>query len=85
MGKALFWILLIFGGMLLARIMSQHNAREQAQPRRQAPPRRAAPAKPPEAMVRCAHCGIHLPRSEAVLIQGQTWCSTEHAKLGVRK
>jgi uncharacterized protein len=33
-------------------------------------------------MVRCAHCGIHLPRSEAVLLNGHTWCSTEHSKLG---
>ncbi|MGE8636701.1 MAG: PP0621 family protein, partial [Achromobacter piechaudii] len=36
----------------------------------------------PESMVRCAHCGIHLPRSEAVLLNGKTWCSTEHAALG---
>lgn len=36
----------------------------------------------PEAMVRCAHCGIHLPRSEALLQGGQTWCSQEHARLG---
>jgi len=36
-------------------------------------------------MVRCAHCGIHLPRSEAVLMNGQTWCSQEHARLGVRQ
>lgn len=37
---------------------------------------------PGEAMVRCAHCGIHLPRSEAYTSQGQTWCSEEHARLG---
>ncbi|WP_277404946.1 PP0621 family protein, partial [Achromobacter xylosoxidans] len=36
----------------------------------------------PEAMVRCAHCGIHLPRSEALLQGGRTWCSQEHARLG---
>jgi uncharacterized protein len=36
-------------------------------------------------MVRCAHCGIHMPRSEAVLSDGKTWCSPEHAKLGVRQ
>jgi len=33
-------------------------------------------------MVRCAHCGIHLPRSEALLQGGHTWCSAEHARLG---
>ena len=35
-----------------------------------------------EAMVQCAHCHIHLPRSEACLINGKTWCSEEHARLG---
>ncbi|MBV6306260.1 hypothetical protein KVP10_15315 [Candidimonas humi] len=84
MGKVLIWVLLILGGMLLARILSQNNARQQSRPR-QAPPRPTPAVRAPEAMVRCAHCGIHLPRSEAVLMQGQTWCSAEHAKLGVRK
>ncbi|MBK1781631.1 hypothetical protein JHL22_10410 [Advenella sp. WQ 585] len=35
-----------------------------------------------ESMVQCAHCHIHLPRSEACLINGKTWCSEEHARLG---
>jgi len=38
-----------------------------------------------EPMVRCAHCGIHLPRSEALMKGGQTWCSDAHAQLGVRQ
>jgi uncharacterized protein len=32
----------------------------------------------PEGMVRCAQCGIHLPRSEALLKEGRTYCSTAH-------
>ncbi|GAB2884512.1 hypothetical protein LSG25_19090 [Paralcaligenes sp. KSB-10] len=86
MGKVLFWIVLIVGGMLLARILAQHNANNQAGTRqpKQAARRGAPPIQHPESMVRCAHCGIHMPRSEAVLINGQTWCSQEHAKLGVR-
>ncbi|MFV9474837.1 PP0621 family protein [Advenella sp. RU8] len=35
-----------------------------------------------ESMVQCAHCHIHLPRSEALLKDGKTWCSEEHARLG---
>jgi len=35
-----------------------------------------------ESMVRCEYCGIHLPRSEALLLQGKTWCGEEHARLG---
>lgn len=38
-----------------------------------------------EEMVRCAHCGIFLPRSEALLKSGKTWCSNTHAQLGVRQ
>lgn len=36
-----------------------------------------------EDMVRCAHCGIHLPRSEGFLSQGRHFCSDEHRRLGV--
>jgi uncharacterized protein len=33
-------------------------------------------------LVRCAHCGVHLPRSEARVAQGLVYCSEEHARLG---
>jgi uncharacterized protein len=77
---------LIIGGMLVARILARQNEKAQvaAGKPKQAPRRGAPPIKPPESMVRCAHCGIHMPRSEAVLMKGQTWCSEDHAKLGVR-
>jgi uncharacterized protein len=86
-GKALFWIVVIIGGLLVARILARQNARAKmaAQQPRQAPRRSAAPIDHPESMVQCAHCGIHLPRSEAVLSHSRTWCSQEHAKLGVRQ
>lgn len=32
----------------------------------------------PEGMVRCVQCGIHLPRSEALLASGRTYCGTAH-------
>ena len=31
-----------------------------------------------EEMVRCAHCGVHLPRSESVVSQGKFFCCNEH-------
>jgi uncharacterized protein len=34
-------------------------------------------------MVRCAQCGVHLPRSEGFLSQGNYFCSDEHRRLGV--
>lgn len=32
----------------------------------------------PEDMVRCAQCGVHLPKSESVLSGGQFYCSQAH-------
>jgi uncharacterized protein len=36
----------------------------------------------PEDMVRCAHCSVNLPRSEAILSKGRFFCSEEHRRLG---
>jgi len=33
-------------------------------------------------LVRCARCGVHLPRAEALLAGGDTFCGEEHARLG---
>lgn len=41
-------------------------------------------AKPPAAggedMVQCAHCGVHLPRSESITTQGDFFCTAEHQR-----
>jgi hypothetical protein len=34
--------------------------------------------KEAEDMVQCAHCAVHLPRSEAFLVNGHLYCSKEH-------
>ncbi|OGS97731.1 MAG: hypothetical protein A3K04_01540 [Gallionellales bacterium RBG_16_56_9] len=31
-----------------------------------------------EDMVRCAHCGVHLPKGESVQADGHFFCSAEH-------
>lgn len=31
-----------------------------------------------EDMVRCAQCGVHLPKGESVVANGQFFCGTEH-------
>jgi len=38
-------------------------------------------AAPPEDMVRCARCGVHLPRSESLVSRGEFFCSEEHLRL----
>ena len=41
----------------------------------------STPAEASEDMVRCAHCGVHLPRSESIVSQGEFFCSNEHRQL----
>ena len=38
-------------------------------------------AMAPEDMVRCAHCGVHLPRSESHASDEKFFCSEEHLRL----
>ena len=89
MGKILFWLVIITAVLFAARLLARsgRNAGNEDPPGRLGKAAGAAD-KPDmshaEAMVRCQHCGIHLPRSEAFLSNGQTWCGPEHARLGQR-
>jgi uncharacterized protein len=31
-------------------------------------------------LIRCAQCGVHTPRSESVVVAGQRFCCTDHAR-----
>lgn len=87
MGKLIFWVIVILALFLVARLLARHHAKQAEPPRADSLPRQntAASVNQPENMVRCAHCGIHMPRSDAFLVNGETWCSDEHAKLGQRR
>lgn len=39
-------------------------------------------ARPSEDMVRCAQCGVHLPRSEGHMAGGKLYCCEDHARAG---
>ena len=45
--------------------------------------RRAPP--PPQTMVRCVHCGLHLPEREAVADGALRYCTDAHRRLGPRR
>lgn len=84
MGKILFWFVIITAVLLAARLLARNADKEKEKPAGRlgkgvAPPPDMSQA---EAMVRCEHCGIHLPRSEAFLSNGRIWCGPEHARLG---
>jgi uncharacterized protein len=35
-------------------------------------------------MVACAHCGVHLPRDEAITIDARHYCCAEHQQRDAR-
>ncbi len=67
MGKI---ILLAIGVWLIITIIKRYNKSLQAP---QAKPQN-------EDMVRCQHCGVHLPKSESLLVNQQYFCCEEHSK-----
>ena len=73
MGKLLVLILLVVLAVWLVR-----------RALRAANSDRAPQARSPEVgdLVRCARCGVHLPRSEARQADGRLYCGEEHARLG---
>jgi uncharacterized protein len=54
--------------------------------RRREPPAAAARSahRPAQAMVQCSHCGVHLPRAEALVSEDLTFCSEAHRLAGPR-
>ena len=77
-GRLLLWLVLGFIAWWILR------------PRKAAPPpaatRAGAPASTaPEAMVDCAHCGLHFPASEAVRDGARIYCCGAHRDAGPRR
>ena len=68
--RFLLFVLLIVGGFLLLR-----NKLKGKSERKVTPPQTG---NTPEAMQRCAHCGVYFPLSEAVHEQELTFCSEQH-------
>lgn len=53
-------------------------------PGRRARDGRPADAGKPVEMVACAHCGVHLPRLDALAVDDLFFCSEPHRKSGPR-
>ena len=79
MGKFLFWAVVVVAVLFVTRLIAHHAARRQ-DAQKAAPPKGAI--SKPETMVRCAHCGVFIPRSDAVSESSGFWCSPAHAKAG---
>lgn len=63
------------------------GARAGSDPRGRAgsPPSRAEPLAGGELMVRCANCGLYLPKSESVTAGPHHYCSVAHREAGPRQ
>lgn len=70
MGKLLFLVLAIV--VVWAVFKSYRKSVRRGEP---------PPAAAPEDMVRCTHCGVHLPRSESHTSDEKFFCSEEHRRL----
>ena len=72
MGKLAFWaavIALVYAGI---KFVSVSQRRQQGAKRRNRANREAEP------MLQCAHCGVHVPSSEAVVSGTRAYCSSAH-------
>lgn len=49
------------------------------QQRKQEQEQQQQPAKNAQDMVSCAQCGLNLPKSEGVFVDGKYFCSTAHS------
>ena len=71
MSKLVFWLVIVFGALFVLRRLNLSRAKKRAG---RTPARPAAPPQNPEAMVRCARCGVYLPKSETRFGPGGLTC-----------
>ncbi|WP_397451335.1 PP0621 family protein [Pseudomonas sp. NA-150] len=73
MVRLLLWVALIAAAVYFFKRMGK-----KPEPRKGAQPPEAVAAP----MVRCAHCGVHLPRDRALSLQQQWYCTQAHLEQG---
>jgi len=82
MGKILFWAVVIIGVLLVTRLIAHQAAKRHLDKNTPKASVKDSPNAQSEEMVRCAHCNVYLPRSDALLQSERFWCSVEHARAG---
>ncbi len=78
--RLLLLIIAIVGIFLAVRTLVRSTG-EQRRVQRDEPPERLRESG---AMVRCAHCGVHIPEDQAVHRGEDRYCSPQHAEAGRR-
>lgn len=73
MGRILFFLLLGIGLYFAFRLWAAKRRRDEIG---------ATTPAAAEPMVRCGHCGLNVPQSEALADGGTWYCSDAHRRLG---
>ena len=78
-----FLLLLVVVGIAIWMFKARHRVPGQKKPPPAANP--GQPAAEATPMLACAHCGVHLPQTDAVLDPaGRAYCSAAHLQAGPR-
>ena len=72
MGQFLRILIILIGLWLILRLVKHFLDKHR-------PKAKSAPT-PQDDVVPCAHCGVYVPRAEAVHAHGKIYCSTAHSK-----
>ena len=82
--KFLVLLLVLLVAVAWLAIGRRRERRDESPP--PAAPSRQAPTARPATMLACAHCGVHLPGSEALRdADGRAYCSDAHRLAGPRR
>ena len=73
MGKVLFWIVVIFAVLFVLWLYNAHKAKQRAGAARGAERKKAV--RDGDSMVRCARCGVFLPKAEATAVSTGYVCA----------
>ncbi len=88
MSRVFWWLIVGLGAWWLIRrlrVGRTAGSTDRAAPAPGAEPPVESPQRDPLVMLRCAHCGVHLPQSEALLDDAQrSYCSAAHRGAGPR-
>jgi uncharacterized protein len=78
LGKLLFLVLLAALGIVVWKVMAATARRDASQ--RGSKDASKPHLREPETIVQCSQCELHLPRGEALLVDGRYFCSPEHER-----
>lgn len=79
MGRLLFFVLI---AVLVFWVVRSYR---RGLKKRQEDADKEPPSIEGEDMVRCTHCGVHLPKSESILSEDKFFCSDEHRRLHLQR